>query len=76
MKNVKVVYVIGPEVSGEQGILRKISEMEKRHTRRSHIPSSTTPIVIPPSNFSSIPQTTTNTVFQMTTPYISVFDYY
>lgn len=34
MKNISVVYVIGPKPSGESGILRKISDMERRSSFR------------------------------------------
>lgn len=67
MKNIKVVYVIGPEVSGEQGILRKINEMEKRHYRRPHAVTPTVP-VIAPAMYTQPTQSTQKPVFQMTTP--------
>lgn len=68
MKNIKVVYVIGPEVSGEQGILRKISDMDKRHSRKPHSATPSVPVIVHPTSFTNNIQSTQNPVFQMAGP--------
>lgn len=65
MKNIRVVYVIGPGVSGEQGILRKINDMDKRHSRKPRSATPSVPVIVHPTSFTNNIQPTQNPVFQM-----------